>query len=140
MRWELIKLFRVPVDDDIIKNTNKAQMLWYANMFNQDREVNFENKRNMTEYLASFINGAAVQEVRDGREHKKTITDGNFEQILRDNFGRDLSPEILAQATRAETEDAPKSEIKKKGSISIDDIKKYTGMKLDDVRFIPNKK
>lgn len=114
-------------------------MVWYALMFNKDRDISFESERNMTEYLASFINGEAVRQTRDAREKQKIIPDQDFEQILRQQFGRDLSPEVLSRATRAETEDAPVVEKKKKGNISIADIKKYTGLDLDEVKFTPKK-
>jgi hypothetical protein len=115
-------------------------MIWYALMFNNDRDINFEGERNMTEYLASFINGEAVRQTRDAREKQKIIPDQDFEQILREKFGRDLTPEAIAGATRAETQDAPVPvEVKKKGSISMDDIRKYTGLDMDEVKFIPKK-
>lgn len=117
---------------------NPAQLVWYGLMFNKDREIAFESERNMTEYLASFINHEAVRLTRDARENTKVVSDSDFEQILRDKFGRDLSPEVMATATRAET-DAPPIEEKKKGSVSMADIKKYTGLDLDVVKFTPKK-
>ena len=119
-------------------------MLWYASMLNQDRKDTFDAKLNMTEYLASFINYEAVKQTRYGRENQTVISDADFEQQLRNQFGRDLSPEKLATATRAETIDEtdlkPNKDAKKRGSISIEDIKKYTGLELDEVKFHPIKK
>jgi hypothetical protein len=110
-------------------------------MFNQDREEQFDKELNITEYLASFINYDAVIQTKEARATKKVVPDEDFGQILRDKFGRDLSPEMLANAQPA-TDDAPEkpAPVKKKGSISVADIRKYTGIKLDDVKFIPNKK
>lgn len=140
MRWELVKLFGVPVDSDQIKNINPAQTIWYAHMFNQDRENKFQAKLDITEYLASFINHEAVRQTKEARENKKMVTDDDFDQILRNQFGRDLSPDALATATRAETQEEKIVETpKKKGSISIDDIRKYTGLELDEVKFTPKK-
>lgn len=135
-------MFGCPVDSDIIQNINPAQMIWYAFMFNQQKEDSFDAKLNMTEYLASFINYEAVRQTKEAREAKKVVSDADFDQIIRDQFGRDLAPEAMDRATRADIEEeapAPK-ETKKKGSISMEDIKKYTGLDLDEVRFIPNKK
>ena len=131
-------------------------MVWYALMFNKDRDVSFENELNMTEYLASFINNEAVKQTREARESQKIIPDQDFEQILREQFGRDLSPDAMARATRADVSEqkpptkgrnrkrleAPEAvpQEKKKGSVSISDLKKYTGLDLDEVNFIPKKK
>lgn len=117
-------------------------MMWYAHMFNQDREEKFDSDLNMTEYLASFINYESVRQTREARENKKVVSDDDFDQLIRDKFGRDLPPEALATATRADVADEPKpvQEVKRKGNISLDDIKKYTGLDLDDIKFIPNKK
>ncbi len=117
-------------------------MMWYAFMFNHDREEKFDSELNMTEYLASFSNYEAVRQTRDARENKKVVPDEDFDQLIRDKFGRDLPPEALETATRADVvdESKPVQEVKKKGSISLDDIKKYTGLDLDEIKFIPNKK
>ena len=134
-------MFGVPVDSDIIRNINPAQMIWYALMFNKEREETFDAELNMTEYLASFINAEAVKQTRETRENKKVVSDEDFEAGLRKQFGRDLPPEAMASATRVDVDEtAPvKTEPKKRGSVSIEDIRKYTGL-ADDIRFIPNKK
>ena len=116
-------------------------MTWYALMLNRDREDSFESDRNMTEYLASFINGEAVRQTREARDKQKVVSDEDFDQILRNEFGRDLTEEAMQSGIRAETEDAkPIQPQKKKGSISIEDIKRYTGLELDEVKFHPHKK
>lgn len=139
--WEMVKMLKVPVDSEVIRNINPAQALWYASMFNKDRKNDFENKLNMTEYLASFINSEAVKQVKDARDNKKVVSDTDFDQILRKTFGRDLSPEAIQQGVpdaHEELEREPK-ETKKRG-ITIEEIRKYTGMELDEVKFIPYKK
>lgn len=111
-------------------------------MMNQERKDTFEAKLNMTEYLASFINYEAVRQTKDSRENTTVVSDEDFEQQLRDTFGRDLSPEVLKTATRAETvsqEELKPVETKRKGSISMADIKKHTGLDLDDIKFHPKK-
>lgn len=136
----MVHLFGVPIDSEVIRNINPAQMIWYALMFNKEREEEFDAKLNMTEYLASFINAEAVKQTRDSRANKKVVSDEDFEAGLRQRFGRDLSPESLKTATRVdvENEQPVKVEQKKKGSISLEDIKKHMG--LDDIKFYPNKK
>jgi len=114
-------------------------MIWYALMFNKEREEKFDADLNMTEYLASFINAEAVKQTRESRDNKKVVSDEDFEMGLRQRFGRDLTTEAMETGARIDVE-APepiKTETKKKGSISIDDIKKYMG---DDIRFHPIKK
>lgn len=117
-------------------------MLWYAFMINNDRKEKFDAELNMTEYLASFSNYEAVRQTRDGRENQKVVSDADFEKQIREQFGRDLTPQALESGSRAEVlpEDNTTQEVKRKGDISIDDIRRYTGIKLDDIRFIPNKK
>lgn len=134
-------MFGCPVDDEVIQNINPAQMVWYALMFNKQKKERFDADLNMTEYLASFINYEAVRQTKEARENKKVVSDEDFEQIIRDQFGRDLSPEAEEFGTRADVEEEVKPvEAKRKGSVSINDLKKYTGLELDQVRFIPNKK
>jgi hypothetical protein len=134
-------MFGLPVDSEIIKNINPAQMAWYAYMINRDREDEFDKKLNMTEYLASFINPHAIQQLRDMRDKQKIVPEQEFGQQLRDMFGRDLTPEAIESGTRAETIVAENisQEKKKPGSITIDDIKKYANLP-DDIKFYPKKR
>ena len=136
-------MFGCPVDSEIIQNINPAQMVWYAFMFNKQKEDDFDAKLNMTEYLASFINYEAVRQTKEARDTKKVVSDADFEQLIRDTWGRDLAPDAMQRGTRVDIEEEQQpvqQEVKKKGSISIDDIRKYTGLDMDEVRFIPNKK
>ena len=70
---------------------------------------------------------------------KTVVSDEDFEAGLRHRFGRDLPPEAMETAIRVDVEEAPAPKVseKKKGAITINDIKKYIG---DDVKFHPNKK
>lgn len=116
-------------------------MAWYAYMINGDREDAFERKLNITEYLASFINPQAIQQIHDTRENQKVVPEKEFDQQIRDMFGRDLTKEAIESGTRAEAtsiEERPEAEIKKPGAISIDDLKKYADM--SDVKFYSKKK
>lgn len=116
-------------------------MIWYALMFNKEREDNFNAELNMTEYLASFSNPEAVKQTREARDNKKVVSDADFEMGLRKTFGRDFNPENMATASRADIDETPQVETaKKKGNITIDDLRRYTGLELDEVKFIPNKK
>lgn len=135
-------MFGCPVDSEVIQNINPAQMIWYALMFNKQREDEFDAELNMTEYLASFTNYEAVRQTKEAREHTKIVSDDDFDQIIRDQFGRDLTPDAIELGTRVDVEEQKpvNVEVKKRGSVSIKDLKKYTGLDLDDVRFIPNKK
>lgn len=132
-------MFGVPIDSETIRNINPAQMIWYALMFNKEREEEFDAELNMTEYLASFINAEAVKQTRETRENKKVVSDEDFEAGLRQKFGRDLPPEAIETGTRADLDEQPVQQVekKKKGSISLADIRKYMG---DDIKFYPTKK
>ncbi len=115
-------------------------MLWYAMMLNQDRRDGFDAELNMTEYLASFINYEAVRQTKDSRENQKVVSDDDFSEQLRKMTGRDFDEGVLETATRMDTaQPTQEKEVKRKGSISIDDIKKYTGLDLDQIKFIPRK-
>jgi len=115
-------------------------MAWYALMLNKEKEDQYEAKLNMIEYLASFTNYDAVRQTREARENKKVMSEEAFDQTLRDLTGRDLSPEALSKATRVVAEEPKPDVVKKKGSISIDDLRKYTEMGNDQVTFHPIKK
>ena len=136
-----MKLFGCPVDSDILRDINPAQMLWYAFMLNQQREEQFDAELNMTEYLASFINYEAVRQTKLARETRKVVPDEDFEKTIRGMSGRDFSEDMLKTATRAETieDSGPIKEMKKKGQISAEDIRKYAGIELDDITFTPKK-
>ena len=90
-------------------------MLWYAFMFNKERDEEFDYKLNMTEYLASFINSEGVRQVKDARENKKEVPDEEFDQLIRDQFGRDLNSEAMGQQAKTEGVEEPKPIKKKRG-------------------------
>jgi len=68
------------------------ELYWVANMINKDEQEEFERKRDELEYLASFINHAAVTKIREFREGKNMvakISDDDFNSIIKDLSGRD---------------------------------------------------
>ena len=120
-------------------------MLWYATMFNKERNETFESELDITEYLASFINPEGVKQVKESRANRKTVSDEDFEAGIRKMFGRDFNPDILNGPNAVPMVDTdrlspPPEAPKKPAGISMQDLKRYTGIELDDITFIPNKK
>lgn len=143
----MAKIFQVPVNHEYIRNINPAQMFFYSSMINEDRKKDFEEKRDYIEYLASFINGKAVQDIKTARDNPSAqISDEDFEKQIRGTFGRDIDFNKKQVSKTAVGEDQAKSfmkpkinKAKKKSGIQLDEIKNYLGMDLDEVKYIPNK-
>ena len=68
LRWELCKIWKCSVDDDRFKNINNAQILWYFEMLERDRQDKFEWWREFVEYNASFMNPESVKKLREARD------------------------------------------------------------------------
>ena len=64
-------------------------------MLNKDAEENFLRKRDELEYLASFMNPQAVAKVKETRNSLKSVSDADFEIILKSLSGRDDMPEFV---------------------------------------------
>jgi len=90
LRWKLCKIWGVPVDSDVFQQINAAQWLWYYHNYTKDIEEEFERRRNLVEYHASFIEPDAVRKVREMREKAIEIDDDDFSTILKERFGRDI--------------------------------------------------
>ena len=50
------------------KNINNAQILWYFEMLERDRQDKFEWWREFVEYNASFMNPESVKKLREARD------------------------------------------------------------------------
>ncbi len=75
------------MDSEVFDNINSAQWAWYASMLRKDEEEEFERSLDFVEYLASFWNSEAVQNIRSIRETKKDTrfaSDEEFERQIRD--------------------------------------------------------
>ena len=62
-------------------------MLWYAQSLAAEREDDFKYNMSMAEYLASFWNAEAVQNIRsqrEMREDERFATDEQFEQQIKE--------------------------------------------------------
>lgn len=75
----------------MFEQLNDAQWLWYHYNFLEDEKEEFESKRNMTEYLASFIEPEAVQKIISARERAIEVTDDNLRSAIRSIGGRDIN-------------------------------------------------
>ena len=118
-------------------------------MLNKDQADEFDSKLNFVEYLASFTNPEAVQKIKDGRGKKIGMdTDKEFSDMLKKKFGRQLADGDTGKALKPKepfiniSPPAQSSESKRNnaGAISVDFIKKYLDMDLDEITFHPSKK
>ena len=90
LRWELCKIWKCRVDDELFLNISAVQWDWYATMLVQDSEREANRLINIAEYLASFWNAEAVKKIRDIRDSKASerfASDEEFEkQVLDEEF------------------------------------------------------
>ena len=90
----------MPIDHGIFDAITSAQWLWYFHNFSQDDSEQFTQKRDLSEYTASFYAPQAVQNVRKERETAKKaqeIDDTLFATRVGKLFGREFKkglPEI----------------------------------------------
>lgn len=91
--------------------------------FTQDDEENFELLRNVAEHNAMFWNPEGVQQVREARENTFATSNEDFDDIVKDLFGRDL----------------PKEENQSAESLlaSTRKMSQYLDMELDEINFTP---
>lgn len=127
-------MLKVPVDHKIFKELNPQQAQWYNWQFSLDDEEKFNFNLNMTEYLASFSNPEAVQKIQEARENTYNVPDDDFNTLLKEQFGRDitnsedvkeLSPEELMEIIRENNQKDEETE------------SDFLDMNLDDVKFTP---
>jgi len=77
---------------------NPAQWLWYMCNFSQDRDEQFEVKRDLVEYHAGFLAPELVEHVRNSRDEPEnaplkgigTNSDQEFSNTLGEWFGKTL--------------------------------------------------
>jgi len=76
------------VDDVRFRDMSTAQWMWYGNVYAEERDQQYKLARNMVEYLASFWNSEAVQDIRSSREatseEGRFASDEEFEKKLED--------------------------------------------------------
>jgi hypothetical protein len=63
-------------------------------MINKDEEEEFDKVLSFVEYLASFTNAEAVQQVRKTRESRAAGDEESLKDLLRQISGRDEAPEF----------------------------------------------
>jgi hypothetical protein len=79
--------------------------LWYFYNYAQDDVEEFERSRDFVEYHASFIEPQAVKKIRETRDKSQaaaTVSDDNFENSVKNIFGREVvlgRPEGTSDAT-----------------------------------------
>lgn len=70
-----------------------SELAWFHAMILQDEKEEYEEKLNMVEYLASFSNPEAVRKIRSDRRTAKIVSDTDFAQVLKTEFGKE-APEF----------------------------------------------
>jgi len=121
----------VPVDHKVFQQSNDAQMLWYQIQVALDDKDQFEILRDVAEHNAMFMNPEGVQQVRDARENTYETPEDEFNDMLKDTFGRDI-PEV-PENERVSFKDILEQQRKDKR------VDPYLEMELDEVSFIPLK-
>lgn len=132
MRWKLCKIYQKRVDDPTFNEINDAQLLWYQAQINLDMKEQFEMMRDIAEHNAMFTNPEGVQQVRDARDNSFETPDEDFDELLRETFGRSID---LHQQDR---DNIDVLEMLKQDKMTS----KYSdvmNMDLDDVKFTPFK-
>ena len=64
-------------------------MSWVATQISLDEEEEFDRTLSFVEYLASFINFEAVKKTKEQRENRKTMSDEEFQELIKQISGRD---------------------------------------------------
>jgi hypothetical protein len=70
----------------VFDNINKAQWIWYSEMFQQDIKETSRYEIEMVEYMASFWNSEAVQKIKKARADKEVhnfASDKEFEEQIK---------------------------------------------------------
>jgi hypothetical protein len=66
---------------------NPMQARWYAEMVAKDKKEDFEIKRNLVEYLASFDHYEAINKIKSARDRAEDhafMSDETFEDSIKD--------------------------------------------------------
>ena len=101
-------------------------MAWYQIQLNLDEKEEFELLEYMAEYNAMFASPDNVKKVREARKNSISVPDGQFEDTIKELFGRDLPKEIK----NFDPNNLIKNDNEEK-------INQYLNMELDDIKFIP---
>ena len=128
LRWRLCKIFRKPVDDNIFKQTNDAQYVWYQMQSAIDDEERFEFMREIAEHNAMFWNPEGVDQVRNARENTFKTSEQEFDKSLEELFGRKMP-----------TKPQDEQQLSDEDMIQITKENPYLDMDLDEISFIPAK-
>ena len=116
MRWELCKIWRCRVDDEIFSGINEQQWAWYAEMIIADKANDQKSKMNYIEYLASFWNYEAVKSIQDARsadERHTFASDQEFDDQVKTGAYKDNefldAVKALKEITNFNTNDSSNS-------------------------------
>lgn len=88
-------MWNVPVDHEMFGHINLGQWYWYFYNFLKDEEEKHIHQRDLAEYLASFSNPEAVQQVRRSRKDAVKVSDSDFTTGLQNVFGRKLPAKLV---------------------------------------------
>lgn len=68
--------------DAEVNSLSSLQLSWIRNQIQADRVEEFEEKISMLEYLASFINPRAVQQLKEAKSKTKKVSDPDLIKVL----------------------------------------------------------
>jgi hypothetical protein len=106
-------------------NVNHAQYVWYQEQMNIDEEEKFELLRDVAEHNAMFWNSEGVQQVKEARKNTYKTSDEDFNKMVTEMFGRELSSETVDPIEILEQNRKKQSDL-------------YLDMELDEINFIPD--
>lgn len=81
----------MPVDHEMFDKVNISQWLWYFYNFIEDQKEEFDVRRDLVEYHASFIEPEAVRKIRESREESVEIPYEEFVDGIEYFFGRKIN-------------------------------------------------
>ncbi len=97
-------MWKCAVDDPKFNDINASQWRWYAHMFSIDEELEFKKNLELVEYLASFWNSEAVNNIKKNREKKNNTTID--ENIIKENTSDKYKENPLIKALQKIRENA----------------------------------
>jgi hypothetical protein len=132
----------LPVDDPLFDRMNNPQWLWYAAQFAADDKEKFELLRDIAEHNASFWNPEGVDQVRRAREKTFIVGDKDFAKQIEETFGRKLRiPDKKEGMTLPMPQHSPGAGKPERSRMRTNvDAGAYLDAKLDEIRFVPNRR
>lgn len=86
------------IDDPFFNNINSAQLYWYCEQIYLDEKEEFEAKRDLAEYQASFVNPDGVKKIKENRAQQKVHAFASDEKFEKEVVTQDYKNNPYIQA------------------------------------------